>query len=233
MKRLICACSFLTALAAPASAAVLLDNTGTVANYSAGLGGGGRHAFTFTTSSAWTITDLKVILAGNNGSPQTNRTLTAELFSGAITPSSSVLATASATNLSLLARDDANLGTDDATTITAVGSGWAISAGTYTIALSTDFSGYLANTSISSYPTGAGVTYGGRYYSPDDGATWNGPFTLSPPTTSATAWLQVSGTPAGGGASVPDAGPGPALALLLGGLGLRQWRLTRRAGAKA
>ena len=32
----------------------------------------------------------------------------------------------------------------------------------------------------------------------------------------------------GGGSSVPDAGPGPALALLLGGLGLRQWRSSRR-----
>ena len=36
---------------------------------------------------------------------------------------------------------------------------------------------------------------------------------------------------AGGGSSVPDAGPGPALALLLGGLGLRQWRSSRRARA--
>ena len=35
----------------------------------------------------------------------------------------------------------------------------------------------------------------------------------------------------GGGSSVPDAGPGPALALLLGGLGLRQWRSSRRARA--
>lgn len=35
----------------------------------------------------------------------------------------------------------------------------------------------------------------------------------------------------GGGSSVPDAGPGPALALLLGGLGLRQWRSSRRAPA--
>jgi len=37
----------------------------------------------------------------------------------------------------------------------------------------------------------------------------------------------------GGGSSVPDAGPGPALALLLGGLGLRQWRSYRRARAAA
>ena len=37
----------------------------------------------------------------------------------------------------------------------------------------------------------------------------------------------------GGGSSVPDAGPGPALALLLGGLGLRQWRSSRRARAAA
>ena len=35
----------------------------------------------------------------------------------------------------------------------------------------------------------------------------------------------------GGGSSVPDAGPGPALALMLGGLGLRQWRSSRRARA--
>jgi len=33
--------------------------------------------------------------------------------------------------------------------------------------------------------------------------------------------------------SVPDAGPGPALALLLGGLGLRQWRSSRRSRAAA
>jgi hypothetical protein len=32
---------------------------------------------------------------------------------------------------------------------------------------------------------------------------------------------------------VPDAGPGPALALLLGGLGLRQWRSSRRSRAAA
>ena len=32
---------------------------------------------------------------------------------------------------------------------------------------------------------------------------------------------------------VPDAGPGPALALLLGGLGLRQWHSSRRARAAA
>jgi hypothetical protein len=37
----------------------------------------------------------------------------------------------------------------------------------------------------------------------------------------------------GGGSSVPDAGPGPALVLLLGGLGLRQWRSSRRARAAA
>ena len=37
----------------------------------------------------------------------------------------------------------------------------------------------------------------------------------------------------GGGSSVPDAGPGPALALLLGGLGLRQWRSSRRARTAA
>jgi hypothetical protein len=36
-----------------------------------------------------------------------------------------------------------------------------------------------------------------------------------------------------GGSSVPDAGPGPALALLLGGLGLRQWRSSRRSRAAA
>ena len=45
----------------------------------------------------------------------------------------------------------------------------------------------------------------------------------------------MSDTASGGGGSsaVPDAGPGPALALLLGGLGLRQWRRTRRTGAAA
>ena len=42
-----------------------------------------------------------------------------------------------------------------------------------------------------------------------------------------------SGGGSGGGSSVPDAGPGPALALLLGGLGLRQWRSSRRARAAA
>jgi hypothetical protein len=36
-----------------------------------------------------------------------------------------------------------------------------------------------------------------------------------------------------GGSSVPDAGPGPALALLLGGLGLRQWHSSRRSRAAA
>ncbi len=36
-----------------------------------------------------------------------------------------------------------------------------------------------------------------------------------------------------GGSSVPDAGPGPALALLLGGLGFRQWRSSRRSRAAA
>jgi hypothetical protein len=33
--------------------------------------------------------------------------------------------------------------------------------------------------------------------------------------------------------SVPDAGPGPALALLLGGFGLRQWHSSRRSRAAA
>ena len=42
-----------------------------------------------------------------------------------------------------------------------------------------------------------------------------------------------SGGGSGGGSSVPDAGPGPALALLLGGLGLRQWRSSRRARTAA
>ena len=42
-----------------------------------------------------------------------------------------------------------------------------------------------------------------------------------------------SGGGSGGGSSVPDAGPGPALALLLGGLGLRQWRSSRRSRAAA
>jgi hypothetical protein len=37
----------------------------------------------------------------------------------------------------------------------------------------------------------------------------------------------------GGGSSVPDAGPGPALALLLGSLGFRQWRASRRTRAAA
>jgi hypothetical protein len=42
-----------------------------------------------------------------------------------------------------------------------------------------------------------------------------------------------SGGGSGGGSSVPDAGPGPALALLLGGLGLRQWHSSRRSRATA
>ena len=37
----------------------------------------------------------------------------------------------------------------------------------------------------------------------------------------------------GGASSVPDAGPGPALALLLGGFGLRQWHSSRRSRAAA
>jgi hypothetical protein len=45
--------------------------------------------------------------------------------------------------------------------------------------------------------------------------------------------IQLTFGGGGGGSSVPDAGPGPALALLLGGLGLRQWHSSRRSRAAA
>ena len=71
------------------------------------------------------------------------------------------------------------------------------------------FAGDFSYSSLDITPTDTSVTYGGD--------TIRLTFTFG----------------GGGGSSVPDAGPGPALALLLGGLGLRQWRSSRRSRAAA
>jgi MYXO-CTERM domain-containing protein len=75
----------------------------------------------------------------------------------------------------------------------------------------------------------SGITYNGW-----GGYSYGTDFIVATGTGNPAPWIIVSDTASGGGSSsVPDAGPGPALALLLGGLGLRQWRRTRRTGAAA
>jgi hypothetical protein len=80
---------------------------------------------------------------------------------------------------------------------------------------------FSSQTKLSSTMTFTGTTIAGLGITPGTYAATYGNDTIQ---------LTFGG---GGSSSVPDAGPGPALALLLGGLGLRQWHSSRRSRAAA
>jgi hypothetical protein len=122
---------------------------------------------------------------------------------------------------------------------------WTLGFGTGPLTNATSYSGptlgFLRDTSIVGFP----------YLILPNGYSFNSPTNLSSTMTFAGANFTALGISSGsyvfnngndtiqltfssgGGSSVPDAGPGPALALLLGGLGLRQWHSSRRSRAAA
>lgn len=170
------------------------------------------------------------------GSPISGGNVTVELFALSGTgsagglPSGTALATKTVTGLNLPDYWLGGLSATDATTINlSSASGWSLSPSqSYGLVFTTTSPGglYVAPTTTGTISGGSsGLTFLGRA----------GKFSVNPPyqTTSDKSWLQVVSLSGGGSSSVPDAGPGPALALLLGGLGLQQWRRTRRTGAAA
>jgi hypothetical protein len=231
-KRLLAPCCLLAALAGtPASAAVvtLLDSTPGL------LGSSGPtfsstavyNAFTFSVlSGSYTISQVDFAVENMNGSTVT---VALRQFTPG-TPSGLVASSAQATNTT-----SAPFSSDSATAVTinttsTGGNNWVVSGGnSYALVFSS--SGFGGNTdrmlttvndtnyAISGFTSRPDA---GWYQSTNGGVTFAGPYTSSP-------YLKVLAT----SSSVPDAGPGPALALLLGGLGLRQWRRTRRTGAAA
>ncbi len=239
MKRSLAPFCLIAALAAaPASAAVvtLLDNTSVGASTSGAAGASDTNwtAIVFTVgSSTYTLTNLEVLLrsAGNiiNGGD-----MTVELFNGASgQPTGTSLASKTVTGLTVLST---GVTTSDKTSInlstgSTAGSNWQLSVSQqYALVFRSTNSdmrlvGSDPDTVLS--PGSSGLTYDGRSFTFTSGSTWGGPFFTGTP------WMKLTGETGGGSSSVPDAGPGPALALLLGGLGLQQWRPTRCTGAAA
>jgi hypothetical protein len=247
MKRLLASCSILAALAAgPANAAVLLlDNSSpTLSGFGGyGMGTSEKTGVVFTTgSSAITINNLSVLLKGSSAAVN-NASVTVDLFVGSpntIGGSSSPLSSAAqatlTTNVNLLASAALTSVAAASSYATSINTGggfpWTLAANQqYFLAVSTTTSDVTWVSSAGSTPSvSGGVTYNG----------WGGYFgtggsALVFPNGNAAPWIIISDTASGGGggSSVPDAGPGPALALLLGGLGFRQWRASRRTRAAA
>ena len=220
MKRLLASCSILAALAAgPANAAVvLLDNSsGTIGGTNLGTGGDwAAIGFTLGASPAnYTISEIQVLAGLQSGSTVNTGDLTVRLFAGnGSQPTGTAVATKTMTGLTFKSSPVANDATIvDTTTGSASGSSWVLSASTnYFLVFSSSTSAFALK-SGDPYSTGGGVTSVGRSFSTNGGSTWGGPFQ------SALPWLKVTADGgSGGGSSVPDAGPGPALALLRGGL---------------
>lgn len=238
MKRTLAPFCLIAALAAaPASAAVvtLLDNTSAGLSTTNGLTASSRNiSFAFTVgSSAYTLTNLEIMLAKTSGSLLTSFDFTVELFGGAGgTPTGSVRAAKTSTSLTLLSQSSGLISSNSTSIDLTTGStgSWQLLANqSYALVFSSTTSTRLVESAPDTlYSTGtSGLTYNGRSFSGDNGASWTGPFL------GASTWMKLTSDTGGGSSSVPDAGPGPALALLLGGLGLQQWRRTRRTGAAA
>jgi hypothetical protein len=248
MKRLLASCSILAALAAgPANAAVLLDSSTTYPGFfSYSMGTSEKTGVVFTTgSSAITINNLSVLLKGSSAAVN-NASVTVDLFRGSPTtlgassPSSSAAQATLTTNVNLLASaalTSVGSASSYATSInTGGGTPWTLLANQqYFLAVSTTTSGvswvYTATGSTPSVSSGISTYDGWGGYLGASGTT------RSFPNGNEVPWIIISDTASGGGggggSSVPDAGPGPALALLLGGLGFRQWRASRRTRAAA
>jgi hypothetical protein len=246
MKRLIAPFCLIAALAAsPAQAAVLLDNTSLPISSSvlAGIPQGSYYrSINFSVgSTAYTLGELRVLLTAIGGPITAD--LTVELFAYSGTPGSgsipgtpftgSALASKTLTNLSV--PGNSGLAAADVRTIDltsgSTGSWLVLANQSYGLVFSTPTANLNLATTTSGVPTGsAGLTVLGRTVN-----NVHGTFDLDA-TNMEPVWLQLSDSSspsAGGSSSVPDAGPGPALALLLGGFGLRQWRRNRRTGAAA
>ena len=245
-KRLLAPCCLLAALAGtPAGAAVLFETSDPAPSPSSGVYNGYAtentvYGFVFTTDSGTSITieSVSVLLRSRTSTPIASANVTVELFQASRPPSilglpsGSAIATKQAT-LNLPGEQGISSPSGDAQSInTGGGSAWTLQASTqYFLAVSTTTSNVnwvtAATSSAGSAPAGSGITYNGHSLIINGNSY---PFLQNEP-----VWIIVSDTAAGGGgsSSVPDAGPGPALAVLLGGLGLRQWRRTRRTGAAA
>jgi hypothetical protein len=239
MKRLLAPFCLIAALAAaPANAAVvtLLDNTSVSVSTNSYVDAGGTDwtAIVFTVgSTAYTLTNLEVLLRSSSTTIN-GGDLTVELFNGASgQPTGASLASKTVTGLTALSSGftTADKTSMNLSTGSTAGSNWQLSASQqYALVFrSTNSNMRLVtlNPDTVLSPGSSGLTYDGRSFTVNSGSTWNGPFL------SATPWMKLTGDTVGGPSSVPDAGPGPALALLLGGLGLRQWRRARRTGAAA
>lgn len=261
MKRQLAALSLLAALAAgPVGASVvLLDNT-TNAPYSGGPAPGTNNgikagdpnstptvssslsAFGFDVgSTSHTIDQIDVMVASITGSSVVNGDLTVRLLKAnniLDNPSNAnVTEVASRTLTGLTFADITSLTSANATSINTSTSGTG--TGSWTLATNTRY--FLQFTSSNwndarlvraepdaGYSTGtSGLTFVGRYFSSQWGNSYGSVNQVNIP------WMKVQDLSSGGGSSVPDAGPGPALALLLGGLGLRQWRSSRRSRTAA
>jgi hypothetical protein len=239
MKRTLAPFCLIAALAAaPASAAVvtLLDNTSAGLSTTNGLTASSRNiSFAFTVgSSAYTLKNLEIMLALSTGST-TSGDLTVELFAGAGGQPTGFMLVAKTSNSLTLSSQSSGLTSANKTSIdltTGSTGSWQLLANqSYALVFSSTTSTRLVESAPDTlYSTGSsGLTYVGRSFSGDNGASWDpyGPYL------GASTWMKLTGETVGGSSSVPDAGPGPALALLLGGLGVGQWRRTRRTGAAA
>lgn len=245
MKRLLAPFCLIAALAAsPAQAAVLIDTSSPPPTPSSGsysgndMGGGSKFGVVFTTGSgtSFTIESLSVFLRGQlSAIPSAN--VTVELFLGGAPTLANPLGAATATTQATLSLPGpGSIGSPSVIAPQVINTGggapWTLQASTqYFLALSTTTSSVAwVRASANTAAVASGITYNGW-----GGLSYGNPFNFNTPGGNAAPWIIVSDTASGGGgsSSVPDAGPGSALALLLGGLGLRQWRRARRTGAAA
>jgi len=244
VKPLLAPFCLIAALAAsPAQAAVLIDTSsppptpsnGSYTGYSMNSSKAGV-VFTTGSGTSFTIESLSVFLRGGLAAIP-SATVTVELFLGGAPTVANPLGAATATKqatLSLPATGSIGSPSVIAPQVINTGGGasWTLQASTqYFLALSTTTSGVVwVKASSNTAAVASGITYNGW-----GGLSSGNPYNFDTPGGNPAPWIIVSDTASGGGGSsaVPDAGPGPALALLLGGLGLRQWRHTRRTGAAA
>jgi len=232
MKRTLAPFCLIAALAAaPASAAVvtLLDNTSSQYDQYGGLGPEGTGVSFTVGSTSYTLKNFTFVLV-NPFFSQGSENVTVELFvdtssgAGGTYPNLGSSPQASATVSATL---------NSPTTINfspGTGNNWVVSANSnYALVFRHSGSEFSHLSTTDSNPsisiTGGGLNYYGYFFAFDSN--------VLPTTTGIQPWIELTGEPVVGSSSVPDAGPGPALALLLGGLGLQQWRRSRRTGAAA
>ena len=210
INKYLCALAIAGASTVPLSAATLLDNTSAGISVSTGISFDSDDSVALLFSTGSTAYDLRSIEFAINSVINETGSITLSLYSGA-TPSGTAVASQTFSGISF---------TSTGTALTKnLSDAFAVAANSnYTFLLATSVSfGRLFSTTTGANLSGgtSGLTYLGRKFSPNGGASWNGPFT------SATPYMKLTDTVA-----VPEPSAFSLLAIGLGGLAILRRRLS-------